>query len=398
MAFSEVKFSGLAEHHIELLLKQFGGIPEMPAELTGIDRFDEVQMIGVRDRLANIKLDLSSCWAMVRTVRGESCPEECLKHRELEDVEIALRVLHKLIRLGAVSSEDLAWAFHVSELFGEVLSGLDEDNVKRWQLNKSRDRQMESGDLRYGDETVAVDIDDPVDIGGTMGTEGDFGQVQIIEPNDKSHPMFFDLWVEGRTNQHTGQVYLDPQRETRSAVLSCVRELMDRPFVVRNNQKLVWKFQGFGGQLTAAATKTKNPRAPWKVAIPMEMMYRKLADKSEAINQLLGLVKEVLVGTRTITSSINWKSRQAMIRMWHVLKGNEQMPRFLIVNIWIHRDADWRVALGLPSDAAPAVRKSGNQCPPAVRGSGNQSKPAAACKCPPPAIVGAIRKLPIAAG
>jgi hypothetical protein len=363
--FQEVRFSGLAEHHITTVLSYFNGVPSCPEDLNELELFNEIQMVGVRDRLANIKMEFSSAWACVQTVRGKQCPANLLELRELTDEAIAVRALTKFVGLGLITNEDISWAYHVAARFGEVTTEFDENSIKHWEENKKRDKQMDSNDLEYQDTEVNVDIDDPIDRPAPVKdeakftTEGQFGQVQILTPI--SDGLQFDFWVEFRVNKFDGSPYSDPKARTRSAILAAVRELFDRTFVVRGD-KLVWKFAGFGinKELTAAATRTKSPKAPWKIALPMEMVYRHLGAKDDAFGELLNIVKSVQLGCTKIEGKINWKSKQRMIRMWHVLKANtEFIPKHLVINIWIHKDEEWRVALGLPSApaAGPAPRQ-----------------------------------------
>ena len=396
---SEVRFTGIAEHHMDAineLVKLTGPLPMVDEAL---DTLDQVQMVGVADRLANIKMEFQSCWSIVHTVRGKQCPKNMLKYRENTDEEIAGYALSQSIKRGMVTLQDIGWAVHVANKFGEPTSSIDEDNMKHWEDNKKRDRQLKSNDIEYADESLNLDIDDPIDrpapIGkeATFTTEGDFGQVQIVEPTELKgeHGLYYDLWAEARTNKWDGSTYLDPQRGTRSAILSCVRELLnDRTFKVRGN-KIVWKFKGFNGGLTAAAMRAgDSPKAPWKVALPLEMLYRHMGYKDDRFSELLSMVKGAMfpkpqedcikhvegesfymedgsVNPKCLCKSsggriegrTNWKTRQRLVRMWDVLKHDKTMPKHLIIKIWVHKDEEWRVALGLPSaPATPAKRTS----------------------------------------
>jgi len=410
LAFTEVKFVGLDTHHLEAI-NSFARILSIQGKLPQVDipeDPDPVAMIGIKDELGNIKMELQSAWSIVRTVRGQGCPKNMLSYRELEDNELAGLALYRSFRRGMITPEELSWAVKVSHELGEPCSSLDEDNMKHWEANKARDKKMDSNDMVYpegewvhcvatwdhhtktwldysGPDTL-VDLDEPIDRPVRVGnearfktTEGDFGQVQVL--CDLGHEMKYDLWLEERVNKFDGSTYGDPQGRTKAAIMSALRELMDREFkvvdqVVDNKpvKMLVWKFFGISnswhegkirvdGTITAGAMRSgKTDTAPWKVAIPMEMVYRHLGTKDENFGILLNLVKDLMLKEEKLGTKINWRARQRMLRIWHTLKGNEEfMPRHLVVKVWIHKDKEWRVALGLPS--APAAR----QTPPPAR-------------------------------
>lgn len=391
--YTEVKFVGLQDHHldaIEALRKRLGGLPMCDETFVGLD---SIALVGIKDRLGNIKMDLQAAWSAVATVRGPQCPASLMPLRHMDDAEIASMALEGSIARGMLTVEDISWALRVSNELGEPCSSLDESSIKSWELNKARDRAPEAGpDIRYPDASLAVDIDDPVDIAGTTSTEGVLGQLQVCEAVGE---MTYDMWLEERNSQWTdrkGEVHTsefwDPQAGTKKALYACVRGLMSQADKAQaRDGKLVWHMRGFGRGLSAACRLTSaKSGAPWEFAIPVEIVYDQMAADDAAFGQLWECVKKIQVkapgfdqpihlrchGERPVGEGSaewlgSWRTKMRMLRMWSILRDggvneNGVVTKHIRVKVWINKDRELRVALGLPS-AAPASRAPASRTP-----------------------------------
>jgi len=365
----EVRIPNLTEDQVDLINETatMDSLVRGRIEVAGMEDLQPITMIGIRDRVMNIKDTLGLAWSMVRTVRGKQCPPELKRYRVLEDVSIGRRALQKLIKLGLITDEDLGWLLAVCDRYGEPGAGgeLENSELMSWEFNKDyKNREMESNAIGYPPGPMRVHYtwdgkdwndhtgyaptvldNEPVESTAPIGkearftTDGAFGQVQIVTPNDQQADIYQDLlvvkrtasWTDRRGTKHQ-ETYMDPRDETRAALLAAIREVIDRQ-MVEVNGKLRWK--------TRAPWDGLKPKQPMTLDVPVMAVYNHLGDKDDSFGWLLDRVKNVVHTGKKLGSSVNIVTAHRMIRMYHIIRNTGTVTKSLRVKVWVNNTARW---------------------------------------------------------